>query len=54
MVASDGLRRRRHGEDPPEEYLEKVNYELLVIRETGFAPYFLIVGTLLGPAGRRG
>ncbi|MGC2208164.1 MAG: DNA polymerase III subunit alpha [Candidatus Dormiibacterota bacterium] len=43
LVASDGLRRRRHGEDPPEEYLERLNYELLVIRETGFAPYFLIV-----------
>ncbi|MFZ0169793.1 MAG: DNA polymerase III subunit alpha [Candidatus Dormiibacterota bacterium] len=43
LVASDGLRRRRHGEDPPEEYLERLNYELRVIRETGFAPYFLIV-----------
>ncbi|MGA8207980.1 MAG: DNA polymerase III subunit alpha [Candidatus Dormiibacterota bacterium] len=43
LVASEGLRRRRHGEDPPEEYLERLNYELRVIRETGFAPYFLIV-----------
>ena len=25
------------------EYLERLNYELRVIRETGFAPYFLIV-----------
>jgi DNA polymerase-3 subunit alpha len=43
LVASDGLRRRRHGEDPPGGYLERLNYELRVIRETGFAPYFLIV-----------
>jgi DNA polymerase III subunit alpha len=43
LVASDGLRRRRRGDDPPQEYLDRLNYELQVIRETGFAPYFLIV-----------
>jgi DNA polymerase-3 subunit alpha len=43
LVASDGLRRRRLGEDPPQEYLDRLTYELRVIRETGFAPYFLIV-----------
>ena len=43
MVAAEGLRQRRHGEDPPPEYLDRLRYELSVIRETGFAAYFLIV-----------
>ncbi len=42
-VANQGLRQRRHGEDPAPEYLDRLRYELSVIRETGFAPYFLIV-----------
>ncbi|MGH7643151.1 MAG: DNA polymerase III subunit alpha [Candidatus Dormibacteria bacterium] len=42
LVASQGLRQRRHGEDPAPEYLERLRYELSVIRETGFAAYFLI------------
>ncbi|MGC2192899.1 MAG: DNA polymerase III subunit alpha [Candidatus Dormiibacterota bacterium] len=43
LVAAEGLRQRRRGEDPPTEYLERLRYELSVIRETGFAAYFLIV-----------
>jgi DNA polymerase-3 subunit alpha len=43
LVAAEGLRKRRRGEDPPAEYLERLRYELSVIRETGFAAYFLIV-----------
>ena len=43
MVATEGLGRRRRGEPPPAEYLERLQYELSVIRETGFAAYFLIV-----------
>ncbi|MGH7698102.1 MAG: DNA polymerase III subunit alpha, partial [Candidatus Dormibacteria bacterium] len=43
MVAEEGLRRRCGAEAPPDEYLSRLAYELGVIRETGFAPYFLIV-----------
>jgi DNA polymerase-3 subunit alpha len=42
-VATEGLRRRCHGEEAPEEYRRRLTYELSVIRETGFAAYFLIV-----------
>ncbi|MGB9482770.1 MAG: DNA polymerase III subunit alpha [Candidatus Dormiibacterota bacterium] len=42
LVAVEGLRQRRRGEDPPAAYLERLRYELSVIRETGFAAYFLI------------
>jgi len=43
LVATEGLLQRRHGEAPPAEYSERLQYELSVIRETGFAAYFLIV-----------
>ncbi|HVB54215.1 MAG TPA: DNA polymerase III subunit alpha [Candidatus Acidoferrales bacterium] len=43
LVAAQGLRQRHRGEDPPPEYLARLQYELNVIRETGFAAYFLIV-----------
>ncbi|MGC1185629.1 MAG: DNA polymerase III subunit alpha [Candidatus Dormiibacterota bacterium] len=43
LVAAEGLRQRLHGEDPPDQYLDRLRYELGVIRETGFAGYFLIV-----------
>ncbi|MGH7692050.1 MAG: DNA polymerase III subunit alpha [Candidatus Dormibacteria bacterium] len=42
-VALEGMRQRRHGEEPPRPYLERLRYELEVIRQTGFASYFLIV-----------
>ena len=41
-AAEDGLRERCEGE-PPEAYRERLEYELEVIRQTGFAAYFLIV-----------
>lgn len=34
---------RRYGEDYPEEYMERLNYELGVINQMGFIDYFLIV-----------
>ncbi len=33
----------RFGENPQKEAVERLNYELLVIKQTGFASYFLIV-----------
>jgi len=38
----EGLK-RRYGENPSEEVLKRLNYELEVIKQTGFASYFLIV-----------
>lgn len=34
---------KRYGEDYPEEYMERLNYELGVINQMGFIDYFLIV-----------
>ena len=35
--------KKRYGEKPSKEVLERLNYELGVIKQTGFASYFLIV-----------
>jgi len=35
--------KRRYGEKPKKEVIDRLNYELGVISQTGFAPYFLIV-----------
>lgn len=35
--------KKRYGEKAPKETLERLNYELSVIKQTGFASYFLIV-----------
>lgn len=35
--------KEKYGENPKKEVLERLNYELDVIRQTGFASYFLIV-----------
>ena len=42
-VATQGLRVRRKGDEPSKEYSDRLEYELEVIRQTGFAAYFLIV-----------
>ncbi len=41
-VAAEGLR-RRYGDPPPAEAIERLDYELGVIEEMGFPSYFLIV-----------
>ena len=41
-VAADGLR-RRYGDPPPAEAVERLEFELGVIEEMGFPSYFLIV-----------
>jgi DNA polymerase-3 subunit alpha len=41
-IAAEGLR-RRYGDPPPAEALERLKYELSVILEMGFESYFLIV-----------
>ena len=41
-LANEGLR-RRYGDPPPAEAIERLEFELGVIREMGFESYFLIV-----------
>jgi len=41
-LCQQGLQ-KRYGEQPSKEVLDRLNYELSVIKQTGFASYFLIV-----------
>jgi len=41
-ICSEGVK-KRYGEHPKKEVLDRLNYELGVISQMGFAPYFLIV-----------
>jgi len=41
-LCSQGVK-KRYSDKPPKEVLDRVNYELGVIKQTGFASYFLIV-----------
>jgi len=41
-LAREGLK-KRFGENPGKEIIERLDYELSVIKQTGFASYFLIV-----------
>ncbi|MFT4124789.1 MAG: DNA polymerase III subunit alpha [Gordonia sp. (in: high G+C Gram-positive bacteria)] len=42
--------RRRFPDGPPQEYVERADYELDVIIEMGFPAYFLVVGDLIAHA----
>ncbi len=46
--------RQRYGEPTPREVRERIDYELGVIEEMGFASYFLIVWDLIRHANERG
>ncbi|MCD6550142.1 DNA polymerase III subunit alpha [bacterium] len=41
-LCKQGLK-KRYGENPSKKVIDRMNYELSVIRETGFSSYFLIV-----------
>lgn len=41
-LCNKGLR-ERYGENPPEEYIDRLNYELDVINRMGYVDYYLIV-----------
>lgn len=45
---------RRYGDNPPPEVLERLDYELDVIRQTNYSGYFLIVADLVQEGRRRG
>ncbi len=52
--ARAGLRERLDGGEPPQEYRERLEYELDVIDNTGFAGYFLIVMDFVGWSREQG
>lgn len=51
-LANKGLR-RRFGEELPEEYRERLERELKVIKDLGFSQYFLIIWDLVNEAKKR-
>ncbi len=53
MLARKGLQ-RRFGDAPAQEILDRLAYELDVIKETGFSGYFLIVADFVNWAKDRG
>jgi len=52
-LAKEGFR-RKFGDSPPEEYRRRLEHELRVIRETGFASYFLIIWDIVEMARKAG
>ena len=49
-----GLKKRLKTEFPPEDYMSRLEYELGVIEEMGFAGYFCIVADIIEAAKKRG
>lgn len=48
-LCEKGLR-EKFGDSPPKEVIDRMNYELKVIRETGYSGYFLIVSDFINYA----
>lgn len=53
-LALEGLKKRKIEEDRKEEVLDRLNYELEIIKTKGYAPYFLVVYDLLKYASENG
>lgn len=53
-AAETGLKKRMKNDDPPEEYLNRLYYELRVIEQMGFPGYFCIVADIISAAKDRG
>lgn len=51
-IAWEGLRNRFEGKDISDEYVERLNRELQVIKDKGYSSYFLIVGDFVQFARR--
>jgi len=45
--ARAGLAKKFQGETPPQQYLDRLNYEIEVIKNMGYAGYFLIVADVI-------
>lgn len=52
-MAENGLNKRLKTESPPELYIKRLNYELEVIEQMGFAGYFCIVADIIAAAKER-
>ena len=52
-LAAEGLRRRLKTEEPPQEYLERLAYELKIIEQMDFPGYFCIVSDIITAAKAR-
>jgi len=52
-MAETGLKKRLKTETPPEEYVERLNYELGIIEQMGFPGYFCIVSDIINAAKER-
>ena len=46
-MAAEGLRRRLKTENPPQNYLERLEYELDIIEQMDFPGYFCIVSDII-------
>jgi len=53
-LAAEGLREKFGAATPPGAYLERLSYEIDVIKNMGFASYFLIVWDFINYARQRG
>ncbi|NLX84256.1 MAG: DNA polymerase III subunit alpha, partial [Synergistaceae bacterium] len=53
-TAEAGLKKRLKTETPPENYLQRLYYELGVIEQMGFPGYFCIVADIISAAKERG
>ena len=53
LLCNKGLR-ERYGENPPQEYIDRLNYELGVINRMGYVDYYLIVHDFIRQAKEMG
>lgn len=53
-LAAEGLRRRLKTDNPPQEYLDRLEYELGIIEQMDFPGYFCIVSDIITAAKARG
>ena len=53
-MADDGLKRRLKTDNPPDEYVTRLKYELGIIEQMGFPGYFCIVSDIIVAAKKRG
>ncbi len=53
LLCKNGLK-QRYGKNPPEEYIDRLNYELDVINRMGYVDYYLIVHDFIKHAKDKG
>ena len=53
-MADEGLKKRLKTDNPPEEYVSRLMYELGIIEQMGFPGYFCIVSDIIVAAKKRG